>query len=100
MNENREVIIPDVSGVLRFLADGINSVPDDNDIVNGMKVISKRYPIAKGRIEGIPLSDLIKDTDIEIVKNEESSSVKKTLRESKRFYDELGLYMKKEGDKK
>lgn len=62
MNENREVIIPGVSGVLRFLADGINSVPDDNNIVDGMKVISKRYPIAQGRIQGIPLSDLIKDT--------------------------------------
>jgi hypothetical protein len=93
MNENREVIIPGVSGVLRFLADGINSVPDDNNIVDGMKVISKRYPIAQGRIQGIPLSDLIKDTDMEIVENEnkESSSVERTLREQKRFYDELGL---------
>lgn len=99
MNENREVIIPDVSGVLRFLADGINSVPDDNDIVNGMKVISKRYPIAQGRIQGIPLSDLIKDTDIQIIEKEENV-VKKTLEKTGRFYDELGLYMKKEGDKK
>lgn len=91
MNENREVIIPGVSGVLRFLADGINSVPNDNNKVDGMKVISKRYLIAQGRIQGIPLSDLIKDTDMEIVENKESSSVKRTLREPKRFYDELGL---------
>lgn len=91
MNENREVIIPGVSGVLRFLADGINSVPDDNNIVDGMKVISKRYPIAQGRIQGIPLSDLIKNTDMEIVENKESGSVERTLREPKRFYDELGL---------
>ena len=55
MNENREVIIPGVSGVLRFLADGINSVPDDNNIVDGMKVISKRYPIALGRIQTLSL---------------------------------------------
>lgn len=91
MNENREVIIPDVSGVLSFLADRINRVPNDNDIVKGMKVISEIYPIAQGRIQGIPLSDLIKDTGIEIVRNEKSSPVKNTLRESKRFYDELGL---------
>lgn len=99
MNENREVIIPDVSGVLRFLADGINSVPNDDDIVNGMKVISKRYPIAQGRIQGIPLEDLIKDTDIQIIEKEENI-VQKTLEKTGRFYDELGLYMKKEGDKK
>lgn len=91
MNENREVIIPGVSGVLRFLADGINSVPDDDNTVDGMKVISIRYPIAQGRIHGIPLSDLIKDTDMEIVENNESSSVENTLRKPGRFYDELGL---------
>lgn len=90
MNENREVIIPGVSGVLRFLADGINSVPDDDNTVDGMKVISIRYPIAQGRIQGIPLSDLIKDTDMEIV-DKESSSVESTLRKPGRFYDELGL---------
>lgn len=91
MNENREVIIPGVSGVLRFLADGINSVPDDDNTVDGMKVISIRYPIAQGRIQGIPLSKLIKDTNTEIVKNEGSSSVENTLRNLGRFYDELGL---------
>ena len=41
MNENREVIIPGVSGVLRFLADGINSIPDDNNIPGAMKEILK-----------------------------------------------------------
>ena len=46
---------------------------------------SKRYPIAQGRIQGIPLSDLIKDTDMEIVENKESSSVERTLREPKDF---------------
>lgn len=51
MNENREVIIPGVSGVLRFLADGINSIPDDNNIPGAMKEILKRYSIAKGRIQ-------------------------------------------------
>ena len=91
MNENREVIIPGVSGVLRFLADGINSVPDDNNIVDGMKVISKRYPIVQGRIQGIPLSDLTKDTDMKIAENKESSSVESTLGKPGRFYDELGL---------
>ena len=91
MNENREVIIPGVSGVLRFLAKEINSIPDDNDMVKGMEVISRIYPIVQGRIQGIPLSDLIKDTDMEIVENKESSSVERTLREPKRFYDELGL---------
>lgn len=91
MNENREVIIPGVSGVLRFLADGINSIPDDNNIVDGMKEISRRYPIVQGRIQGIPLSDLTKDTDMKIVKNKESSSVESTLKKPGRFYDELGL---------
>lgn len=56
-----------------------------------MKVISIRYPIAQGRIQGIPLSKLIKDTNMEIVKNEGSSSVENTLRNPGRFYDELGL---------
>ena len=84
MNENREVIIPDVLGVLSFIAKEINSIPDDNDMVKGMKVISRIYPIVQGRIQGIPLSDLTKDTDMKIV-------LKVSLREAKRFYDELGL---------
>lgn len=89
MNENREVIIPDVLGVLSFIAKEINSIPDDNDMVKGMKVISRIYPIVQGRIQGIPLSDLTKD-DMKIV-NKESSSVENTLRKPGRFYDELGL---------
>ena len=56
-----------------------------------MKVISIRYPIAQGRIQGIPLSDLTKDTDMKIAENKESSSVENTLRKPGRFYDELGL---------
>lgn len=91
MNENREVIIPGVSGVLSFIAKAINSIPNSNDMVRGMAAINRAYPIAQGRIQGIPLSDLIKDTDMEIVENKESSSVERTLREPKRFYDELGL---------
>lgn len=91
MNENREVIIPDVLGVLSFIAKEINSIPDDNDMVKGMKVISRIYPIVQGRIQGIPLSDLTKDTDMKIAENKESSSVEKTLRKPGRFYDELGL---------
>lgn len=89
MNENREVIIPDVLGVLSFIAKEINSIPDDNDMVKGMKVISRIYPIVQGRIQWIPLSDLTKD-DMKIV-NKESSSVENTLRKPGRFYDELGL---------
>ena len=96
MNENREVIIPDVLGVLSFIAKEINSIPDDNDMVKGMKVISRIYPIVQGRIQGIPLSDLTKDTDMKIAENKESSSVENTLRKPGRFYDELGLYKEKE----
>lgn len=91
MNENREVIIPGVLGVLSFIAKAINSVPNSNDMVKGMAAINRAYPIAQGRIQGIPLSDLIKDTDMEIVENNESSSVENTLRKPGRFYDELGL---------
>ena len=91
MNENREVIIPGVLGVLSFIAKAINSVPNSNDMVKGMAAINRVYPIAHGRIHGIPLSDLIKDTDMEIVENNESSSVENTLRKPGRFYDELGL---------
>jgi hypothetical protein len=90
MNENREVIIPGVSGVLSFIAKAINSIPNSNDMVRGMAAINRAYPIAQGRIQGIPLSDLIKDTDMEIV-DKESSSVESTLRKPGRFYDELGL---------
>lgn len=90
MNENREVIIPGVSGVLSFIAKAINSIPNSNDMVRGMAAINRAYPIAQGRIQGIPLSDLIKDTDMEIV-DKESSSVESTLRKPRRFYDELGL---------
>ena len=90
MNENREVIIPGVSGVLSFIAKAINSIPNSNDMVRGMAAINRAYPIAQGRIQGIPLSDLIKDTDMEIV-DKESSSVENTLRKPGRFYDELGL---------
>lgn len=90
MNENREVIIPGVSGVLSFIAKAINSIPNSNDMVRGMAAINRAYPIAQGRIQGIPLSDLIKDTDMEIV-DKESSSVGSTLRKPGRFYDELGL---------
>lgn len=90
MNENREVIIPGVSGVLSFIAKAINSIPNSNDMVRGMAAINRAYPIAQGRIQGIPLSDLIKDTDMEIV-DKESSSVESTLRNPGRFYDELGL---------
>lgn len=90
MNENREVIIPGVSGVLSFIAKAINSIPNSNDMVRGMAAINRAYPIAQGRIQGIPLSDLIKDTDMEIV-DKESSSVESTLRKPERFYDELGL---------
>jgi len=90
MNENREVIIPGVSGVLSFIAKAINSIPNSNDMVRGMAAINRAYPIAQGRIQGIPLSDLIKDTDKEIV-DKESSSVESTLRKPGRFYDELGL---------
>ena len=91
MNENREVIIPDVLGVLSFIAKEINSIPDDNDMVKGMKVISRIYPIVQGRIQGIPLSDLTKDTDMKIAENKES-----TLGKPGRFYDELGLEKEKE----
>lgn len=70
MNENREVIIPGVSGVLRFLADGINSIPDDNNIPGAMKETLKRYSIAKGRIQNIPLAKLIEDTGMQIEQNE------------------------------
>lgn len=90
MNENREVIIPGVSGVLSFIAKAINSIPNSNDMVRGIAAINRAYPIAQGRIQGIPLSDLIKDTDMEIV-DKESSSVESTLRKPRRFYDELGL---------
>lgn len=90
MNENREVIIPGVSGVLSFIAKAINSIPNSNDMVRGMAAINRAYPIAQGRIQGIPLSDLIKDTDMEIV-DKESSSVESTLRKPGGFYDELGL---------
>lgn len=90
MNENREVIIPGVSGVLSFIAKAINSIPNSNDMVRGMAAINRAYPIAQGRIQGIPLSDLIKDTDMEIV-DKESSSVESTLRKPGRFYDKLGL---------
>lgn len=90
MNENREVIIPGVSGVLSFIAKAINSIPNSNDMVRGIAAINRAYPIAQGRIQGIPLSDLIKDTDMEIV-DKESSSVESTLRKPGRFYDELGL---------
>lgn len=90
MNENREVIIPGVSGVLSFIAKAINSIPNSNDMVRGMAAINRAYPIAQGRIQGIPLSDLIKDADMEIV-DKESSSVESTLRKPGRFYDELGL---------
>lgn len=90
MNENREVIIPGVSGVLSFIAKAINSIPNSNDMVRGMAAINRAYPIAQGRIQGIPLSDLIKDTDMEIV-DKESSSVESTLGKPGRFYDELGL---------
>lgn len=90
MNENREVIIPGVSGVLSFIAKAINSIPNSNDMVRGMAAINRAYPIAQGRIQGIPLSDLIKDTDMEIV-DKESSSEESTLRKPGRFYDELGL---------
>ena len=90
MNENREVIIPGVSGVLSFIAKAINSILNSNDMVRGMAAINRAYPIAQGRIQGIPLSDLIKDTDMEIV-DKESSSVESTLRKPGRFYDELGL---------
>lgn len=90
MNENREVIIPGVSGVLSFIAKAINSIQNSNDMVRGMAAINRAYPIAQGRIQGIPLSDLIKDTDMEIV-DKESSSVESTLRKPGRFYDELGL---------
>lgn len=90
MNENREVIIPGVSGVLSFIAKAINSIPNSNDMVRGMAAINRAYPIAQGRIQGIPLSDLIKDTDMEIV-DKESSSMESTLRKPGRFYDELGL---------
>lgn len=90
MNENREVIIPGVSGVLSFIAKAINSIPNSNDMVRGMAAINRAYPIAQGRIQGIPLSDLIKDTDMEIV-DKKSSSVESTLRKPGRFYDELGL---------
>lgn len=79
MNENREVIIPGVLGVLSFIAKAINSVPNSNDMVKGMAAINRAYPIAQGRIYGIPLSDLIKDTE------------ENTLRKPGRFYDELGL---------
>ena len=90
MNENREVIIPGVSGVLSFIAKAINSIPNSNDMVRGIAAINRAYPIAQGRIQGIPLSDLIKDTDMEIV-DKESSSMESTLRKPGRFYDELGL---------
>lgn len=90
MNENREVIIPGVSGVLSFIAKAINSIPNSNDMVRGIAAINRAYPIAQGRIQGIPLSDLIKDTDMEIV-DKKSSSVESTLRKPGRFYDELGL---------
>lgn len=60
-------------------------------MVKGMKVISRIYPIVQGRIQGIPLSDLTKDTDMKIAENKESSSVENTLRKPGRFYDELGL---------
>ena len=59
-------------------------------MVRGIAAINRAYPIAQGRIQGIPLSDLIKDTDMEIV-DKESSSVESTLRKPGRFYDELGL---------
>lgn len=91
MNENREVIIPGVLGVLSFIAKAINSIPNSNDMVRGMAAINRAYPIAQGRIQGILLSDLIKDKDMKIVENEESSSVENTLRKPGRFYDELGL---------
>lgn len=91
MNENREVIIPGVLGVLSFIAKAINSIPNSNDMVRGMAAINRAYPIAQGRIQGTPLSDLIKDKDMKIVENEESSSVENTLRKPGRFYDELGL---------
>lgn len=91
MNENREVIIPDVSGVLSFLAKEINSIPDDNDMVKGMEVISRIYPIVQGRIQGIPLYRLIENTDMKIAEKKGSSSVESTLGKPGRFYDELGL---------
>lgn len=91
MNENREVIIPDVSGVLSFLAKEINSIPDDNDMVKGMEVISRIYPIVQGRIQGIPLYRLIENTDMKIAEKKESSSLESTLGKPGRFYDELGL---------
>lgn len=91
MNENREVIIPDVSGVLSFLAKEINSIPYDNDMVKGMEVISRIYPIVQGRIQGIPLYRLIENTDMKIAEKKESSSVESTLGKPGRFYDELGL---------
>ena len=72
MNENREVIIPGVLGVLSFIAKAINSIPNSNDMVKGMAAINRAYPIA----------------DMEIVENNESSSVE---RKPGRFYDELGL---------
>ena len=45
----------------------------------------------QGRIQGIPLSDLTKDTDMKIAENKKSSSVESTLGKPGRFYDELGL---------
>lgn len=79
MNENREVIIPGVSGVLRFLADGINSIPDDNNIPGAMNEILKRYSIAKGRIQNNPLAELIEDTGMQIEQNgNEQTKVKPT----------------------
>ena len=60
-------------------------------MVKGMKVISRIYPIVQGRIQGIPLSDLTKDTDMKIAENKESSSVESTLGKPGRFHDELGL---------
>lgn len=90
MNENREVIIPGVSDVLRFLADGINSIPDDNNIPGAMKEILKRYSIAKGRIQNIPLAELIEDTGMQIEQNDNEQTKVKPAPTS-RFYDDLGL---------
>ncbi len=91
MNEKREVIIPGVCGVLRFLADGVNNILDENDIVGTMQVIAKRYTIAKGRIQGIPLEDLIKNTDMEIEEHKPSVEEQKDTIKVSRLYDELGL---------
>ncbi|MEF2620472.1 MAG: hypothetical protein U0N02_06630 [Clostridia bacterium] len=90
MNENREVIIPGVSGVLRFLADGINSIPGDNNIPGAMKETLKRYSIAKGRIQNIPLAELIEDTGMQIEQNDNKQTKVKPAPKS-RLYDDLGL---------